>query len=175
MTKFGKDKALEDLANQLLGKSTGSNQRSIDRDLEKRWYELGLIPLEELRHYDPTNDWDTFDSAFSIATDDPDSVDSTICFDVDEGNIRARNQQLLDAQSLMQHVEDSDDWGSELEDIPALGGNEGPRKVCTKCKQSKGLALFSPKADAKDGLHPWCKECRKKSVSQARDNARSRA
>lgn len=175
MTKRGKDKALEDLADQLLGKGTGSNKRSIDRDIEKHFYQLGRIPLDQLKHYDPTNDWDTHDSAFSIGCDDVDDIMPTICVVRDDGNVRARNPEILEQQVLAQYVDDSDDWGPEREDIPLLGDNEGQRKVCTKCKQSKGLSLFSPKADTKDGLHPWCKKCRKDAVSQARGSARSGA
>lgn len=173
--KHGRDKALEDLADQLLGKGTGSNKRSIDRDIEKRKYELGLIPLDELKHYDPSNDWDTHDSAFSIGCDDVDDIMPTICVVRDDGNVRARNAELLERDAAMQHVDDADDWGPIAEPLPLLGANEGQRKVCTRCKQSKGLSLFSPKADAKDGLHPWCKECRKDTVSHIRRNSRSEA
>ena len=34
-------------------------------------------------------------------------------------------------------------------------------KVCTKCNIKKDLLEFNKKSDAKDGLHPSCKECRK--------------
>lgn len=162
--KYGKDKSLEALANQLLSEGVGGNKPSIDRDIEKRKYELGLISLDELQYYDPANTWDTHDSAFSIAIDPDgvDSVESTIC-DADD-NVRSRNPKLLERGAAMQHVGEDDDWGPELEaDIPPLGVN-GPRKACTKCRRPKGLSCFSPDPRNRDGLRSWCQDCEKESA-----------
>ncbi|MDV3129098.1 hypothetical protein M1247_29625 [Mycobacterium sp. 21AC1] len=74
-------------------------------------------------------------------------------------------------RSLMRHIDDEDDYGDTFEYIPPLGDNKGPRKICSKCERSKGLQYFSPKADAKDGLHPWCKQCRN-AVSRKPQNGR---
>jgi hypothetical protein len=169
---YGKDEGLEKLADKLLGGAGG--KRSVERDIEKLQYEAGIISAEELRHYDPDNDWDTHDSVFalSIAPADMDGVEPTICAEVDDGNSRARNSRLQERQALMRHVNDIDSWGLDREEIPLLGANDGPRKTCRKCKLPKGLSFFSPKADSKDGLHPWCKACRKAAVSQKRKNSK---
>lgn len=163
--KYGKDAKLEADANKWLAQSVGENKRSIARDVEKMAYEGGHRSLEELCHYDPVNDWATRDSAFSIAVDpgEVDWVESTICAEVDDGNIRRRHDQLLERKALMRHVGDSDSWGSDVEgDIPALGINNGDRKVCSNCGRSKGLDLFYGNSRSKDGLHSWCKSCLKR-------------
>ena len=173
--KYGRDRDLEELADEFLNKGVRDNKRSPARDAEKMAYECGFISLEELRYYDPTNDWDTHDSAFTVFVEpsDLEFIDPSIC-DGDDGNVRVRNSRLQERHALMRHVGDDDDWGPVGEEIPLLGVNEGPRKTCAKCKKPKGFMLFSPKADTKDGLHPWCKECRKEIVSQKRNNARSK-
>jgi len=171
--KQGRDKNLEAEANKWLAESVGDNKRSLARDVEKMKYEGGHISRDELRHYDPDNDWDTISSAFSITTDAEsiDYVDGT----ADEENVVQRHDQLVKRRELMQQVDDGSDPLLEGgENVPLVGANDGRRKVCGRCKQSKGLSLFSPKADSKDGLHPWCKKCRKEFVSQNRSNARSR-
>lgn len=125
-------------------------------------YESGLIPAEDLQHYDPTNDWDTQDSAFSltVAPSDIAYLSPSICSQVDDGNSRARNQRATERQSLMRHVGDIEDWGSTWEEeSPPLGINKGPRKTCTKCKRAKGLQYFYANPRSKDGMHSWCKEC----------------
>jgi hypothetical protein len=165
--KSGVDRDLERLANKLLAESVGKNERGIARDAEKMAYERGFLSVEELTVYDPANDWHTSDSVFSITVNpgDIDGVEPTIC---DDGNVRARNPAAQERLALKRHVEDSDRWGGTAEDIPLLGVNDGPRKVCAKCKRPKGLSLFSPDARNSDGLHSWCKECRKAFTSHKR-------
>jgi transposase-like protein len=34
-------------------------------------------------------------------------------------------------------------------------------KICTKCNTKNPLENFIKKKDSKDGLHPWCKSCKK--------------
>lgn len=167
--KSGRDEELEALADELLGQGVGGNKRSVDRDVEKMSYGAGRRSADSLKFYDPTNDWDTQDSVSAVTVDPGDiaNILPTITVDVDDGNIRAANTDLMDRQKLMRHAEDGGS-GASAETIPLLGANEGPRKTCRRCKVPKGLALFSPKSDAKDGLHPWCKSCRKESVSQNR-------
>lgn len=173
MVRCGPDKKLEELANQFLGK--GNGRRGAARDAEKMSYESGFVSVDELHFYDPTNDWDTQDSVFAVVVDPGDIayVAPTICSGVDDGNDVVRNPKLLERRALMRHVEDDDDWGPAEEEIPPLGVNDGDRKVCAKCKKSKGLMFFSPDARNVDGLHSWCKECRKEFTSQKRNNARS--
>lgn len=174
--KYGRDAELEELADKLLYDGlAGDNKRSLTRDRERMAYDLGLTSPGDLQHFDPTNDWDTLDSAFTLYIDPSDIayLEPSICAGVDDGNDRARNKLMLERQAGMRHVGDGDEWGAGEEDIPLLGVNEGPRKTCTKCKRSKGHQYFSPKRDAKDKLHPWCKECRKNAVSQNRRNSRS--
>lgn len=123
------------------------------------------------------NDWDTTPEsvyAISVAPSDIAGIEPDICAEVGDGNARARNPKLRERRALTRHMRDKDHW-TTAEDLPLLGVNDGPRKTCSKCKRSKGLSLFSPKADAKDGLHPWCKKCRKDAVSQKREKARSEA
>lgn len=157
--KYGTDKELEELANQLLAEGVGDNHRSIARDIEKMSHGSG--PSE---HYDPTNDWDTQDSVFTIYTqpNDLEFIEPSIC-DGHDGNVRARNPALQQRKDLMRHVGEDDDWGPTREKIPLLGINEGPRKTCTKCKKSKGFMLFSPDTRNRDDLRSWCKQCEKES------------
>jgi hypothetical protein len=173
ITKYGRDEEFEAAANKLLADSVGDNKRSVARDAEKMHYEAGRIPRERLEHYDPDNDWDTLDSSFAIPVDpgDIDDIESTMRAEVDDDNVRARNPGLRQRADLMRHVEDTDHWGSTSEDIPLLGINVGPRKTCTRCKLARGLKYFSPDRRNKDGLHSWCKTCRKKFTSQNRNNA----
>lgn len=163
--KYGKDEKLEEEADRLLAESVGENKRSIDRDAEKLSYPAGRITLGELRHYDPRNDWDTLDSVFTIVVDpgDIESFEPTICTDVDEGNIRARNPALRKRKDLMRHVGDDDNWGSAREEIPLLGVNEGPRKVCSRCGRPESFLLFSPDDRNRDGLRSWCMACERES------------
>jgi hypothetical protein len=173
VVKRGVDRDLEEQADKLLRDSAGKNKRGIARDAEKMAYERGFLSREELAYYDPANDWDTHDEPVVtvVSPDDLAYVTPTICAEVDDGNVRRRNARSAARRALARHVEDTDSWGGTAEDVPLLGANDGPRKVCTRCKQAKGLSLFSPKADSKDGLHPWCKECRKGFVSQKRRRA----
>lgn len=162
----------QESADKILSASVGRNKRGIDRDIEKMSYECGLVSADELRHYDPSNDWDTQDSVFEVAIEpgDMDGIVSAMCSD--DGNVRAANPRMTKRQSLMRHIGDSDGGGPVREDIPMLGVNDGPRKVCAKCKRSKGHPFFSPDARNKDGLHSWCKECRKGFTSQKRKAAK---
>lgn len=157
--KYGRDEGLEALADNLLNASVRDNARGIQRDIEKMSYEHGFITEDHLKHYDPANDWETLDSAFAIV--------------IAPSDIEFIEPGYSERRALVRHVGDGDDWGSSQEDIPLLGINDGPRKVCIRCKKPKGFMCFSPKDDAKDGLHPWCKECRKEFVSQQRNNSRS--
>jgi hypothetical protein len=63
--KHGRDKKLESETNKWLAESVGESKRSVARDVENM--KFGHISRDELRHYDPTNDWDTSDSAYQIA------------------------------------------------------------------------------------------------------------
>lgn len=172
--KYGRDAKLEAEANKWLYAEVGDNKRSPARDVEKTKFEHGSVTEDDLQHYDPVNTWDTKDSAYSIAVDpdDVDWVESTICADVDDGNVRRRHDKLLERKALMRHIEDSDSWGLVDEDeVPLLGVNEGPRKVCTRCKRSKGLSLFSPRTGRRGGLQSWCKQCRREVESQKRNTS----
>lgn len=164
--KYGKDDELEHLANKLLNGSVGVNKRGIDRDIEKVSYESGHIARDELEYYDPDNDWDSQDSVFAVTIDPSDlsGIEPTICADVPDGNVRARNPKLQERRALTRHTGDEDGWGTTFEEIPLLGVNEGPRKKCSKCRQSKGLSLFSPDTRNADGLRSWCKVCEKESA-----------
>ncbi|WPH57808.1 hypothetical protein [Mycobacterium phage WXIN] len=161
--KYGKDDTLEELADKLLANSAGDNARSIDRDIEKASYDAGLITVDELQLYDPGNDWDTRDSAFTIYINPGDMayITPSECADQGDGNIRAEHPELLERRALMRHTGDDDGWGSTVEESPPLGINKGPRKTCTKCKQPKGLQYFSPDARNKGGLRSWCRKCEK--------------
>lgn len=167
LPKYGRDEELEGQADKILGESVRSNDRSIERDIEKLRYEHGIVSEDGLEHYDPANDWDAHDSAFTIYVDPAELVD-TVC--AEDGNVRARNPAMEARRGLMRRTEDWDDWGPSGESIPLLGANDGPRKTCTKCGRSKGLQYFSPDARNRDGLHSWCKECRKEFTSQKRNN-----
>jgi hypothetical protein len=160
----GKDARLEALANELLSDSAGPNERSLDRDIEKMAYQSGRIGRDELKHYDPDNDWDTLETAYSMSHSpgDLDGITPT------ESYGRARNQGADRKALLAHHVGDSDPWGRATEHIPALGAYDRGRKTCTKCGITKGVGLFSPDARNKDGRHSWCKACRKAFTSQKR-------
>lgn len=159
--KYGRDDELEDDANRLLAGSVGENKRSIDRDAEKLAYEAGRIAFADLRYYDPCNDWNALDSAFAIqvAPADIEGIEPTIC--ADDDNLRSRNPALRERKDLRRHVEDTDSWGSAREDIPLLGANEGPRKVCTSCGQPKGRRCFYAHPRTKDKLQSQCKSCQR--------------
>lgn len=178
--KYGKDHDLEGLAEKLLAESVADNTRSIERDIEKMAYESGLITSDELQHYDPTNDWDTNDSAFAIlvAPFGIQYLTPTMCAEVDDGNVIARNRKARERQALTKRVNDAVKLEPTAEkDIPLLGVNDGPRKVCTKCTQSKGLQYFSTDRRNKDGLHSWCKPCHrshKRLTYEKRNNSRSK-
>ncbi len=156
---YGKDEGLEKLADQLLG--GGDHKRSIERDIEKLQYEAGILSADELRHYDPVNDWDTRDSAFALLINPAEMVyvEQSICAEVGDGNVRSRNQRIHERQTLMRHVDDSEDWGSVVEDVPFLGDN-GDRKLCAGCGRHKGLQYFSPDRRGRFGRDNWCKVCR---------------
>lgn len=159
--KYGRDDDLEKQANEILAASVGDNTRSIRRDVEKMSYERGRVS-GDLEFYDPANDWDTLDSAFSILTDDVTSdrgvIEPSICDGLD-GNVRAKNERLRKRRDLMKHVKDSDGWGSPEEVIPFLGDN-GDRKRCARCGRSKVLDCFSPDSRGRCGRDNWCKMCR---------------
>lgn len=167
--KYGKDDKLERLANKLLNASVGDNKRGIERDIEKVSYEAGYITRDELQHYDPDNDWDAQDSVFAVAVDPSDlsTIEPTICVDFPDGNVRARNPKMQERRALTRQIGDEDGWGTTFEEIPLLGVNDGPRKICAKCKKTKGLHLFSSDKRNADGLHSWCKECRRESGKKA--------
>lgn len=182
--KYGVDKRLEEEANKFLAEGAGENRRSASRDAEKMRYEAGLISSEELHYYDPTNNWNTHDSAFVIVADPSDlkSIEPSIC-DVDDGNVRAENRIRVEngetyrvppRQDLMRHVEDTDNWGSTNEEAPPLGVNKiTSGKACARCKLRKRLEYFSPDPRGKHGRDGWCKECRKGNMEQIRNNSRS--
>ena len=161
--KHGRDKKLEDEANKWLAKNVGDNERSAARDAEKMSYEHGFITAEQLRYYDPTDDWTTADSVYAIpiSPSDVDVIEPTICAGTDDGNVRARNTKLADRRALMRHIDDVSGWGSADESIPLLGANEGERKTCTRCGRSKGLDCFYSHPRTRDGLQSQCKPCQK--------------
>lgn len=179
--KYGVDKRLEEEANEWLKRDVKGNKRGVSRDVEKMRHEAGLISPEELQHYDPSNNWDTQDSAFAInvSPDEIAYIEPSVC---DDGNVRSENRIRVEngetyrepsRQDLTQHIEDDDDWGSTAEDIPPLGVNRiepGTSKVCSYCKLRKRLEYFSPDPRGKYGCDGWCKKCR---MGQKRDYRRS--
>lgn len=138
-------------------------------------YESGYASRDDLELYNPDNDWDTHDSAFSILVP-PSKIDvsSSIC-DGTDGNVRARNPKEQERQKLRRHVGDEDGWGSTRDvENPPLGINDiTGGKACSRCKLRKRCEYFSPDRRNADGLHSWCKECRKLFTSQQRDKRRS--
>lgn len=166
MIKYGVDEGLEARANEILYDQVGENSRSPHRDLEKVAYEKGFTPPEELQHYDPANDWDAQDSAYAIiaSPNTISTVEPSLCSELDDGNTRSRNRKSEERRAQRRHLDDTDDWGSDHEDIPLLGVNEGPRKTCRQCKKPKGLSLFSPDARNSDGLRSWCRNCEKEAA-----------
>ena len=42
-----------------------------------------------------------------------------------------------------------------------MANDSTSQKKCSKCHAQKSVSLFVKQARAKDGLHPWCKECKK--------------
>ncbi|MCG7607125.1 hypothetical protein [Mycobacterium sp. CnD-18-1] len=176
--RYGKDDKLEADANKWLSDATGENKRGIERDIEKMSYESGLIGEDELELYDPGGDWRTKESAFTlyVAPADLEGFEPTICADVPDGNVRAANPRIASRRALMRHVEDADSWGGVGENVPLLGANDGPRKVCTRCKQPKGLQYFSadPRNKA-DGLYSWCKACHREYVRSTYEKKKKRS
>ncbi|AID58941.1 hypothetical protein PBI_GAIA_122 [Mycobacterium phage Gaia] len=162
--KFGKDDNLEAKADRLLSKGVGKNKRSTQRDKEKMLHEAGLLEVDDLDAYDPTNYWSTQDAPNGEILMSPNSVvkvTPSIGSDVGDGNVRARNLKLSRRRALMHHVEDEDDWGGDREFIPLLGVNEGRRKTCTKCGRSKRVEFFSSDSRNVDGVRSWCRLCDK--------------
>lgn len=155
--KYGRNDDLERLADQLLSDSVRANNRSTARDIEKISYEHGFLSEDDLEHYDPANNWDTHDQPSVWLVD---ALDITYILPTSR-------------RALMRHVQDEDDWGPTQEDIPLLGINEGPRKICSRCKRELGLILFYDAPRNKDGLSSWCKACVKESIKQKRNNSRS--
>ncbi|MGY4710166.1 hypothetical protein ACXDF8_11525 [Mycolicibacterium sp. CBM1] len=180
----GKNNTLEAAANEWLAKDVGENTRSIDRDIEKVQYESGQILRDELRLYDPRNDWDTQDSAYSILIDPGDMayVTPSLC-DGHDGNVRARDREdpntppgtwgavgIRERQKMTRHVGDEDDWGATYEDIPPLGQNtRDPTlgKRCTRCNLIKLNKYFGPEKRNSDGMRSWCKQCDRESAKAA--------
>ncbi|AGS82454.1 hypothetical protein SEA_POUND_154 [Mycobacterium phage Pound] len=178
--KHGRDDKLEADADKWLARGVGKNKRGLERDLEKVRYESGSVSAAELRFYDPTNNWDSKDSAYTIyvAPTDLEGVEPTACAD---GNVRARSREdpnlpdgtwgragAEELKGMRRHVEDDDSGGSTFEFIPLLGANEiTSGKACTKCGLRKRLEYFSPDSRSGDGLHSWCKRCRKESARNA--------
>ncbi|QRY51777.1 hypothetical protein [Mycolicibacterium septicum] len=160
--KTGRDDKLETEADKWLSKSVGKNKRSVERDVEKMLHESGQAG--ELEHYDPDNDWDTQDApngAILINPADVVKVTPSICADMDDGNVRARNLNLSRRNALMRHMGDEDNWGSNREDIPLLGVYDGERKTCTKCGRTKRVEFFSPDKRNVGKVRSWCKLCEK--------------
>lgn len=139
------------MANALLGPKP---KKSLARDIEKLEYEAGVIAREDLKFYDPDNDWDTVDSARETIVADIDTARPTVAVE----NTR-KHAPAVDARQAL--AKDPDNTSTDDVIVPALGQNTGERKTCRKCGKSKGLGSFSPKNDAKDGKHPWCRPCRK--------------
>ncbi|AEK09546.1 hypothetical protein LITTLEE_167 [Mycobacterium phage LittleE] len=160
--RYGLDEALEKKAADWLSRGVGGNERSTQRTREKLLYEFGALTEDDLELYDPSNDWDTQDSAFSLMVSprDLEALEPSICAD---DNSRARNQRMRERRALMRHVNDTDAWGPAAEDsIPPLGENEeAERKVCTKCKRLKRVEFFYAQPRNKDGYSSWCKSCQK--------------
>ena len=165
----GRDANLEAEANAWLRQGVGKNKRSRERDFEKMGYEAGIYSVDELKHYDPTNDWDTRYSTKMVTSDDIDYMPTTITGD---DNIRHEHLELVERHKLTAHTEDSDSGGRVFEELPELFDHD-VRKVCTKCNTAKGRECFSRDLRNKDGLHSWCKVCRKRLTSQSRERGRS--
>jgi len=51
-------------------------------------------------------------------------------------------------------------YWEQLDDWYNLNIIKGSYKTCSKCGEIKLIKFFSPKADSKDGFHPYCKSCR---------------
>lgn len=143
-------------------------------------YEAGLITSEEdLQYYDPTNNWDTLDSAYSLLTDpgDIEHVESSLC-DGDDGNVRARSRTpkmpdgvwgragAEELRRLKRQVNDHDDWGPTYDkEIPPLGINEyTDHNVCTRCNLAKRREYFPTDPRKENGLHSWCKRCQREAA-----------
>lgn len=41
-----------------------------------------------------------------------------------------------------------------------VGGQTVAMKTCLYCRQTKPDTLFAPHPKGRNGLHPWCNECR---------------
>ncbi|TGD85141.1 hypothetical protein BayCH28_22330 [Mycolicibacterium sp. CH28] len=174
-SKNGKDKKLETEAAEWLARDVGPNKRSLDRDIEKMQYEFGSATRNELGLYDPDNDWDALDSAFSIFVRPGADITPSLCT-ADDGNVRARSREdpktpagvwgragEEERRGLSRHVGDDDDWGSAYEkEIPPLGKNErepGTGKRCTRCQLVKRIDYFGPDKRNSDGLRSSCRQC----------------
>lgn len=158
VVKFGRDDALEEWADELLG---DCGERSDERDREKVAYEYGLIEYDDLQYYDPDADWQTKDSGYAILVSPADMVyiEPTICTEVNDGNVRAKNLRMAERRSLMGVSSEDDSWGTAQEDVPLLGVNEGERKTCPGCGRSKGLSCFYAQPGNKDKRATLCMVC----------------
>lgn len=202
LVKFGVDEALEADANRLLAKGAKAKptgKRKQQWDIEKLLYESGT-PLDELSLYDPSNDWDTQDSAYTLPVDNIGPISASECngggvweedgdgnpvwVATDDGNSRARSREdpalppgtwgragEEERRDLTGHVGDEDSWGSAGEYVPLLGANDiTGGKTCARCQLRKRLEYFSPDRRGKQGRDNWCKLCR---MEQRREKRRS--
>ncbi|QZH68316.1 hypothetical protein [Mycolicibacterium farcinogenes] len=169
--KTGRDAKLEKEANALLKASAKPKGAREDREIERAMYEAGLLTLEELKFYDPVNDWDSKHSAYTLTTSDIDAIEPTLGAERDDGLERRRNRRREEKLPLLRHVdlESEDDWPSPPEKpAPKLGQlDKGGRKTCTSCGISKGLEFFSPYRRNADGLHSSCKTCRRQKAKES--------
>ncbi|WP_131806210.1 hypothetical protein [Mycolicibacterium conceptionense] len=163
--KTGRNTDLEKQANALLKGSAKPKGTRDDRELERAMFEAGMLTLEELKFYDPANDWDAKHSAYTLVAADIDEIEPTLGAERDDGLERRRNRRREEKLPLLRHVdlESEEDWPSPPQKpAPALGQlDKGPRKTCSSCGLSKGVEFFSPYSRNADGLHSICKTCRR--------------
>ncbi len=182
--KSGRDATTDKLADHWLGKRRKQrlNKRdTLTREGERLMFTAyGTVPEDGFKFYDPDDDlglWLTGGKTVYVSPDAIDLVEPSLCAEADDGNTRARNLAREERRLAMRHTGDSDSGGPTKEKLPILGDqrdikgrrqDEAPRKLCKQCDRLKGVALFTRKSDAKDGLHPYCNRCRKETVSQKR-------
>ncbi len=157
MAKHGRDQALEQLADKLLSEGVGANKRSLARDIEKMSYQSGHIPLAELQHYDPANDWDSQDEPWTLIVDDVTTITPSLCT-ADDGNVRARSREdpslppgvwgragEEERRKLLRHVADGDDWGSTRESIPLSASTTARARRAPGASNRRGRSTSRPR------------------------------